>query len=148
MEKILMEFIISEEIGHEIISFESKMFDEYKKIANLYCPVFSQYGCTLEMKLGWTNTLHKTWSPNRLRLKNGYECYVYCVVLRNGKEVRIVSNDGEADYYPLSTEWMISSINRHFFKLEISLYTDMNDIYEELEEFLLQLHNTENGSVC
>ena len=96
------------------------------------------------MALGWVNPLHKIQSSHRLPLKNGYECYVYCVVQRDGKEVHIVSHDGEADYYPLSTGWMISSINRSFLKLKVSLYTDANDIDDNLKDFLLQLERLES----
>ena len=139
-----MEYIISGQRGKKISSFEFKMFDEYKKNVEMYFPLFAQYGCTLKLELCWNNWLQKTWSPCKLPMQNGYGCYVYCEVQKNGKAVRIDSTDGEADYYPLSTGWMISSINRNFCKLRISLYTDMDDINDDLNEFLLQLERLES----
>lgn len=61
--------------------------------------------------------LKKEHSASRLPFKNGYECYIYCEVQKDGKEVHIESNDGEADYYALSASWIISSIERSFLKL-------------------------------
>lgn len=134
-----MEYVISGQRAREIRDFESEM---YKKIAGPYFPYFSQYGCSLNLKLLWENPVHKMWDPCRLPLVNGYRCYVYCVVQRNGKDVHIISYDGEADYYPLLTGWL-TSINRHFLKLKISLYDDMNDINEDLRGLLLQLKGLE-----
>ena len=76
--------------------------------------------------------------------QNGYECYVYCDIQKDGKVVCIDSFDGEVDYYLLSTAWMISSIFRHFWKLNVTLCTSMDDIEDDLNDFLLQLKSTRN----
>ena len=59
----------------------------------------------MEVGYGWENFLKKEHSTNRLPFKNGYECYIYCEVQKDGTEVRIGSNDGEVDYYVLSVSW-------------------------------------------
>ena len=55
------------------------------------------------------------------------------------KYMRIGSIDGEADYYPLSTAWMVSSIFRKFFKLNAELYVNTDDADADLNDFLSQL---------
>ena len=46
---------------------------------------------------------------------------------------------GEADYYPLSTAWMVSSIFGKFFKLNVELYANTDDADADLNDFLSQL---------
>lgn len=66
---------------------------------------------------------------------------VLCVLCssKDGNEVRIGSIDGEADYYPLSTAWMVSSIFGKFFKLNVELYANTDDADADLNDFLSQL---------
>ena len=131
----------AKQVNEQIISHEVNMLKIYQDKAQEYSLLFKDYGCTLKLGLMWGNFPRKTTSFNREKIKNGYNCYVYCVVQKNGRDVSIKSTDEEADYYCLSTTWMVSSVCRNFFKLMVSLYTDTNDVYEDLEYLLLKLRS-------
>lgn len=139
----MIEFVVAEEKCEKIKYFEAEMFAKYKKIVNSYLPLFLEKGCTLKLELEWANPIRKIWSANRLPLKNGYVCHVYCIVEKDGKEIKIKSDDGEADYYTLGTSWMISSIYRRFHKLNISLYPSVDDADIDLNVFLSQIKYVE-----
>ena len=51
--------------------------------------------------------------------------------------------DGEADYYSLSATWMVSSIERDFFKTKVSLYSDTDDIENDMKEMFQLLCNNQ-----
>jgi len=68
----------------------------------------------------------------RPRIKNGYECLVYCAVLREGKPARYTKHDGEVDYYELSMSWFVTRISRFC----VELYDNAEDIIESLNYFL------------
>lgn len=135
----MIEHIISGEREKEICDFETKMLAKYREVIGLYTPLFDNVGCELKLELGWNNPIRKIWSSNRIPLRNGYECYIYCLVEKGGEEVRIKCNDGEADYYPMETAWMISSVNRRFHKLKVSLYKDLDDIDTDMNGLLTRL---------
>lgn len=140
----VIELVVKGEREKEICDFENKMFAEYEQAIAPYALLFDAVGCELKLVLGWCNHIRKTWSANRIPLRNGYECYVYCLVEKGGKEVRIKSCDGEADYYPMETEWMVSSVSRRFHKLKVSLYKDLDDIDADMKNLLSQLRNMNN----
>lgn len=135
----MIEYNATREACNKMQDFETEMLNKYIDIIRPYFMVFNKMGYELNVELGWVNFLQKIWSSKRLPLKNGYECYVYCLVKKDGEEVRIKSDDGEADYYPLITSWMISSISRKWFNLKISIYTNLDDVEAEIDEFLLEL---------
>ena len=83
------------------------MLIEYSRIINQYSDVFAKYGCSLDVGFIWVNNRRKSKSTSRMTFQNGYSCYIYCDVLRNGKVLRYKTNDGEADYYEVSTSWNI-----------------------------------------
>lgn len=139
----MIELVVNEEREKEICEFETKMFAKYKDAIVSYSPLFNKVGCELKLELGWCNPIRKTWSANRIPFRNGYECYIYCLVEKGGEEVRIKSNDGEADYYPMETAWMISSVNRRFHKLKVSLYKDLDDVDTDMKSLLSQLRHME-----
>lgn len=60
------------------------------------------------------------------------------MVQKDGTEVRIGSNDGEVDY---SVSWTVSSIERRFFKLNVSLSSDTDDIENDMNELFQLLSN-------
>lgn len=68
---------------------------------------------------------------------------VCCEVQRDGKEVCVKSIDGEADYYSLSATWMVSSIERNFFRTKVSLYSDSDDIENDMEDLFRLLSNSQ-----
>lgn len=139
----MIEFIINKEREKEICEFETKMFAKYKEAIVSYAPLFNKEGCELKLELGWSNFIRETWSANRIPLRNGYRCYIYCLVEKGGEEVRIKSDDGEADYYPMETSWMISAVSRRFHKLKVSLCEDLDDVDTDMKALLSQLRHME-----
>lgn len=133
-----MRFIYTSDEDDKIIKHENLMLEKYSNIFDSYRKIFEQYNCSLEVGLRWTNSLKKEYSASRLPFKNGYECYIYCEVQKDGKEVHIESNDGEVDYYPLSASWIISSIERKIFKISVSLCVAADDVEDDMNK-LLQL---------
>jgi len=135
----VIEHSISREICNKMQDFEMEMLNKYTNTVSPYFSIFNKMGYELKVELGWLNLFQKTWSAKRLPLTNGYECYVYCLVKKDGKEVRIKSSDGEADYYPLITSWMISCAYRRFHKLKVTTYEDIDDVEVDINEFLEKL---------
>lgn len=133
-----MKFVYTSDKNEKIIKHEIRMLQKYTDILDRYRRIFEQYNCSLEVGCRWTNFLKKEHSASRLPFKNGYECYIYCEVQRDGKEVHIKSNDGEVDYYALSASWIISLIERRFFKINVSLCSATDDIEDDMNR-LLQL---------
>lgn len=126
-------FIYTPEKSKKIISHEEQMFKKYSEIIDEYKNLFKEHDCTLNTCLIWTNSKGESFN-NRPPFKNGYECQIYCEIQRDGKEVHIDSTDGEADYYPLSASWIISSIFSHFFKLKAYLCSATDDIESDVYE--------------
>lgn len=131
--------VYTDKINDRIISHEVHMLETYKKAIKEYVPFFEKIGCSLKIGLMWNYFPRDTAIFQRDSFKNGYQCYVYCVVQRDGKEVCVESTDGEADYYTLSTAWMVSSIFRKCFNLRVTLYENIDDIDVDLKNFLSQL---------
>ena len=126
-------------INNEIISHENKMLALYLEKIKKYLPFFEKRGYSLKAGLMWKYFSSDAVMFQRESFRNGYECYVYCEVQENGKEVCLGGIDGEADYYPLSAAWMVSSIFRRFFKINVELYSNTDDADTDLNHFLLQL---------
>ncbi len=124
-----------------IINHEDIMLETYSKIIGSYSSLFKQYDCSLEVRLFWIDFLTKKRSNHRLPFHNGYACYVYCEVQRDGEEIHVKSIDDEVDYYSLSATWMVSSIERNFFKTNVSLYSDTDDIENDMKELFQLLSN-------
>lgn len=135
----MIEFLVNEETKKEIYDFETKMFAKYKEAITSYSPLFNNLGFELKLELGWCNHIRKIWSANPISIRNGYECYIYCLVEKSGEEVCIESDDGEVDYYPMETAWMISCVNRKFHKLKVSFYENLDDIDADMKGLLSQL---------
>lgn len=131
-----MRFVYTSDKDDEIVRHEKIMLEKYSDILDSYRSIFEQYDCSLKIGHEWTNFLKKEHSTHRLPFENGYECYIYCEVQKDDKEVHIESNDGEVDYYELSASWIISSIERNFFKTRVSLYSDTDDIENDIKELL------------
>ena len=136
-----MKFVYTSDKDDEIVKHEKIMLEKCSNILDSYRAIFKDYNCSLEVGYGWENFLKKEHSTNRLPFKNGYECYIYCEVQKDGTEVRIGSNDGEVDYYVLSVSWTVSSIERRFFKLNVSLSSDTDDIENDMNELFQLLSN-------
>lgn len=131
--------VIDEDVGKVLQHFEAEMFEKYKKAVEPFVPLFAEIGCSLRLEQQWVNQIHHTWSTERLPLEKGYECWIHCIVERDGEEVHIISTDGEVDYYPLITSWTVSSYMRIGFKLRAYLYASVDDVDIDLTDFLSQL---------
>lgn len=140
--KFVDKFVYDKKEDQRIITHEGMMREAYAKAVACYSPLFAQYGCSLEVSLYWVDFSTRKGYDHRLPFRIGYACYVCCEVQRGGKVVHVKSTDGEADYYTLSTEWMVSSIDRNFFQTKVSLYSDA-DKAEDMEELLRQLSNSQ-----
>lgn len=126
-------------IDDDIIHHENNMLALYLEKVNKYIPLFEEKGYSVKVGLMWRYLPKDTVTLQRGNFQNGYQCYVYCVIQKDGHEIRICSIDGEADYYPLSTAWMISSIFRKIFTLNVELYANTDDADVDLNDFLSQL---------
>ena len=141
-ETSMREMTYTNKIDDQIVSHESHMLALYIEKVNKYIPLFEENGYSLKVGLMWDSFSKKTITFQRGRFQNGYQCYVYCTVQKDDNDVRIDSIDGEADYYLLSTTWMISSIFRKFYKLNVTLYANTDDVDTDLNCFLSQLRCT------
>lgn len=138
-----MEFSYDVSKEQLIINHEDIMLETYSKIISSYSSLFRLYDCSLEVKLFWIDFSTKKRSNYRLSFHNGYSCYVYCEVQKDGKEVHVKSIDGEVDYYSLSATWMVSSIERNFFKTKVSLYSDTDDIENDMKKLFQLLSDSQ-----
>ncbi len=131
--------IYTKAIDNEIIVYENNMLALYLEKINKYKPYFEKYGCSLKVGLMWKHFSKDATILKRASFQNGYQCYVYCAVQKDGTDVCISSFDDDVDYYPLSTAWIITSIFRNFFKLRVELYDNTNDVETYLNDFLSHL---------
>lgn len=122
--------------GNPIVEHEDKMFEKYSQIVSKYSVMFAKYNCSLNIERSWINLLENINSKNRLPFKNGYSCYIYCNVEKNGEVVRYENGDGEVDFYEVSTLWCVSSISRFFFRLKVMLWTETNEVEKEITRLL------------
>ena len=143
----MIEYYVSSELHTKLQDFEMEMLNKYTEIIRPYEISFHKMGYELKEELGWVNPRQKIWSSNRIAFINGYKCYVYCLVEKDGEVVRVESNDGEADYYPLIAEWMISSICRKAFKLIATIYTAVDDVEADVAELLFKLESSRTIAV-
>lgn len=138
-EAIMKKFLYSIDKGKKIIAHENRMLQTYTQQMRQYVLFFEKKGYSLDIGLFWMKFPHKKIFSKRIKFQSGYECYIYCEIQKDGVPVYINSSDGEADYYPLSTASVLSSIRRWFFKKYAFLFSDMGDIEEILHRFLSQL---------
>lgn len=135
--------VYSDRIDAQIISHENHLLAEYTREIKKHMPAFEEIGYNLKLGLMWKSLSRNTTTFQRESFQNGYQCYVYCTVQKDDADVNIPSTDGEVDYYSLSTAWMISSIYREFYRLNVSLYVSMDDVDADLNGFLSQLKHIE-----
>ena len=136
-----MKFVYDKSKTQSIINHEYKMLETYSEIIGSYSSLFEQYDCSLEVGLFWIDFSAEKRSDRRLPFHVGYACYVCCEVQRDGKEVQVKSIDGEADFYLLSATWLVSSIERSFFKAKVSLFSDNDDTENDIKELFRLLSN-------
>ena len=128
--------IYSSRADKAIIAHEESMLDLYSKHIHPLEPFFRSCGCTVKTGLMWKTFPSDAKSLRRVPFRNGYECYVFCFIEKDGGEVRIRSSDGEADDYPLSAAWMVTSLHRRWWDLKAQMFTDTDVVDADMEEFL------------
>lgn len=138
-EETMKKMVYKKKTDEQIIFHENQMLALYIEKTKKYIPFFEEKGYFLKVGLMWKRFPRDTVMFQRGSFQNGYQCYVYCVVQKDGHEVRIDSIDGEVNYYSLSTAWMISSIFRKFCKLNVTFYVSIDDVDTDLNGFLSQL---------
>ena len=138
-----MKFAYDNSKAQRIIKHEDIMLETYSKMIRAYSSRFEQYDCSLEVRLFWMDFSTEKRSDRRLPFHVGYACYVCCEVQRDGKEVEVKSADGEADYYTLSATWMVSSIERSFYKAKVSLYSGTDDVESDMKELFRLLSDSQ-----
>ena len=131
-----MRFIYTPNRNDIIVEHEKEMYKEYSKRIDDYSEMFARYGCSLNIGCVWCNLLKKSTSDSRISFQNGYSCYFYCDVLKDGNILRYNTCDGEVDYYETTTYWNISSIQSSFFRLIVTLYSELDSIHEEIMQLL------------
>ena len=94
----MKKMIYTKELDEQIIFHEDHMLALYLEKIKEYKPLFEENGVSLKTGLMWSCFPNDTAGFQRTPFQNGYQCYVYCTVLKDGKEVQIDSADGEADY--------------------------------------------------
>ena len=131
-----MRYLYTPSSFERIVQYEDEMLEKYRTIINGYSAMFSPYNGSLRVSRIWINTKTKEKSYFRLPHQNGYSCYVYCDIEKDGKIFRHYTTNGEADYYELSIFWNISSIFNLFFRKSVTLYAMAENIEEELRNCL------------
>ncbi len=134
-----MRFIYNSRKNQMICEYEDKMLNICSEIIEGYKVSFAEYGCTLKIERIWHDFFRNRSVYQRLDFQNGYGCYIYCRVERNGEVVRYEDEEREVDYYELSDCWAVSSIMRKGFKLSVCLFTDLGVVRETLDNYLLIL---------
>lgn len=130
-----MEFVYSSDSANVITEHEKMMLNEYSNIISEYSDMFAQYDCTLDVGCYWTNPLKNIKSFSEISFRNGYRCYIYCNVMKDGEILRYKSDNDDADYFEASVSWNISAVNRSFFHLTVTLNHEM-DIHNEIKQLL------------
>lgn len=125
-----------------IISHETDMLALYLEKLKKYAAPCRERGYSLKTGLMWQYFPKDTVTFQRGDFRNGYTCYVYCAIQKDGSEVRVNGTDGEAKYYPLSAAWMISSIFQKCLKLNVELYTNTDDADADMNALLQKIDHT------
>lgn len=133
----------SEQLDDQIIEQENEMLSGYTQHIEKYKMKFEELGFTLNVGLFWKYFSKDNIMYQRIGFRNGYECYVYYVVEKDGRPVRISSDDGDADYYELSSSTMISCLTKHgILKVKIVLFSDIDETVDsDLTGFLELLYS-------
>lgn len=125
-----------------IHEYEEIILNQYKKAAEVYLPTIEKMKCTLKISLGLSNVARNIWSASPILGKTSYECFVYCMIQKEGKEVRVSCEDGEVDYFPLIGSWMISDVILRFGKFYVTLWPEVDTEFKTDMEYLLEQLST------
>lgn len=127
-----MKFKYAPQMDAIICEHEDKIWNTYLEVLDSYKVYFTQYDCVLKFNREWINFFTDNGSHHRIQFKNGYGCYISCVVERNGKIVCTDEEEGSS----MTCSWNISSITRNWFYLDVLICSDTNDLIRDLNELL------------
>lgn len=133
-----MKFKCSSEITSKIIKHEEYMRFKYNELAEKYKDAFAEYHCSLKLEMRWYNCMsikQKVYNQ-RIPFKNGYICFIDFSVQQNGEDFKLISNDGEADYYLLADSTNITDITWLLVCRRMNLISDTEFFEEELHYYL------------
>lgn len=124
-----------------IIAYENKMLIKYINyinnldIINDFYPLCDKYNCSIKIGLSWINEHNKKYSNCRVPFTKGYYCCVYFELQKSGDVLCVKSYNNEADYYPISTSWIITASSNSFYKkTKFNIELCSNKINEECIE--------------
>lgn len=119
-------FVYSKESEQIIDSHEKKMKLLYRKKIEQYKEQFSKIGCELEFGFQKYNLNGKSSD----RSKNGYVSSVSCGIYKDGE---VICTD-EEEYFTLIWSWGICSVSREWFRKEVCLWDESEDIERDIAE--------------
>lgn len=124
------------DMERKITKHEENMLKKYSEIiVKNYAAFFESLSFEIEIELSWESGFYKrTCSRSRRKFDPTYCCYVICEIKKDGQVVKISSDDGEVDYYPLSAGWEISRLGFPFIKPYYFLFEDIEEVYEDMDE--------------
>lgn len=140
----MIDYTIDSRQSAYLIEFENSMLDRIIANSSQIRDEIEKKGFNLVIELGWTNWIKHRWSKTRMPFQNGYMCYIYYSIQKNGQFVALRSDDGEAEHYLLLSSTNISSISRRLFRLEVGICSDEVEIQQRIEELKLQLDDKED----
>lgn len=138
----IMRFKWMPELVSKITKHEEHMLFEYNRVAEKYKEAFAKYECSLKIELKWDNylSIKRKRYDYRLPLQIGYRCFIDYMVQKDGEELKLISDDGEADYYSYGESVNITWIHWLWGVRKIFLSTDNMDVFEEdLREYLEEI---------
>lgn len=113
------------------------MLRRYSKIiTDKYGAFLQKNSYQLAIKLVWGMDMKKGISESRIKMKAGYFCAIDCSIEKDGETVTIYFEGEEVDSCLLNRECIITSIGPAFLKHPYFLIDDMEEFFEDMEDFL------------
>ena len=123
------------EMDKLILNHEEKVFILYQNIIiEKYQFFFEKHGYSLKIGCEWQYMHKNVCSKSRLPLKAGYSCHIYCEIQKKGDMITVYLQDEDIDNHPLFAIWEISRIDFPFNNPPYVLLSDINEIYEDMDE--------------
>lgn len=135
LNKLIKKFKYPLEMKTKIIKHEEEMLNYNRDIIiQRYHTFFAEYKYTLKVGIVRSYMGKIVSSNEEIPLKAGYSCQLYCEVQKNGEIAKILSYDGECEYYLLFAVTEISRIDFPFNNPQYLLFDDTEEFYEDMDE--------------
>lgn len=105
-----------------IKNYENQMLKKYIEYINYletindFHQFCDKYNCSIKIGLSWINQNTQKYSDYRIPITKDYSCCVYFELQKSNSTLCVKSYDGEADYYPISASWIITSTTTSIIK--------------------------------